>query len=53
MIDFSSVIICNDMVKLEKLGLLEKVYIFSGWMLSLVGFKYFVEYFFRLDSIDE
>lgn len=52
-IDSSSATIRNDMMKLEKLGLLEKAYTSSGRMPSAAGFKYFVEHSLRLDSIDE
>src|SRR5574344_265187 len=52
-IDSSSATIRNDMAKLEKLGLLEKVHTSSGRMPSAAGFKYFVEHSLNLDSIDE
>lgn len=52
---FSFVMIRNEMVDLEDLGFIEKIYLFLGWILLEKGYRYYVDYlllFVKLIKID-
>lgn len=51
-LDFSSATIRNEMMELEKLGLIEKTHTSSGRVPSSKGYKYYVEHLSKDDEVE-